>query len=1016
MRNGCIMIQKRSYKKITQNIGLLILVFCFFIGTIQAQTISGTVTDEETGASLPGVNIVVQGTNIGTATDMDGNYELDVPSLNETLLVSFIGYLSKEVQIAGRVNVNITLTPQTLVGDELVVVGYGTQRRSEITTSVASLSAENFNAGLANSPEQLMQGRISGVNVTAQGGQPGSPTNITIRGLGTLRSGSGPLYVIDGIAINNNSNTATAGESFGVGSASPTNPLSFLNPNDIESIDVLKDASATAIYGSRGSDGVIIITTKRGQQGQSQLNYNSSVTISNIANEIDMLSPDEFADFQASVGQSGLDFGQRTNWFDEITRTATSNNHSLSYSNRTGESDFIASFNYSGQDGIMIASELESFGGRLRANQRFFENRLDIGFNILANRTRTDFAPIANSPSTNGGDMITNALTQNPTNPVRLPDGSLFPITQEGFNPLRGPEILTNFTEVTRILSGINADFEITEGLVLSGNFGIDNSIGNTISQVSRHNINRIAKPLGGLVDAKRENSTLQSEATINYMVDFSNHSLNFLAGYSWQKFTQEGRSWSIDSFSTEEIEGYHNPSIGTELSISENRPSGFYQENQLQSFFGRTNYNFVDKYYLTATLRADGSSRFGSGNRYGFFPSFSGAWQLNEESFMQNLDALSNLRLRIGWGRTGNQEIPNGITEQLINVSSGSGYAFNPGQITPGITFVRIQNKDIKWEVSDQTNVGFDFGFFGQSLTGSIDLFRKVSTDILFAQTTGTDPINATSSFWSNFDMEIINQGIELDLKYLHQFGSNFFMEIGGNLSLLDNEVKDLPVSILRTGILTGRGLSGETVQAIMSGLPIGAFFLLDYQGLDQDGLNQFRDVDGDGAITNADRVYAGSALPDVTYGLSTNLGYKNWNLGLNFNGVSGNKIYWNDHNGLFNMPQLFAGNNIARVGFDPNEAPNNSATASTRFLYDGSYFRLNNATLRYTVNTNNLPIRGLDLSITGQNLFTITDYPGFDPEVSMPRAVDGIQSFGIDSSRYPTARSLMFAINVSL
>lgn len=1011
-----VQLKSKTYKKGQRIIGFLFSIFFLTMTTIQAQSISGVVTDENTGTTLPGVNIVLQGTSVGTATDIDGYYELDVPSLNETLVISYVGYITKEIEIAGRVVVNITLSPQTLVGDELVVVGYGTQRRSEITTSVASLSAANFNSGLASSPEQLMQGRIAGVDVSAQGGQPGSPTRVIIRGQGTLRSGSGPLYVIDGIAINNNSDTATAGESFGVGSASPTNPLAFLNSNDIESIDVLKDASATAIYGSRGSEGVILITTKRGQQGQSQLNYRTDVTVSNIANTVDMLSPDEFADYQRSIGQSDLDFGQRTNWFDHITRTGIANNHSLSYSSRTASSDFIASVNYSQQEGIMIASELQNYGGRLRANQRFLDNRLDLGFNIMANRTNTDYAPIANSPSTNGGDMITNALTQNPTNPVRLPDGSLFPITQEGFNPLRGPEILTNFQEVTRVLSSVSADFEIIEGLVLSGNFGLDNSIGNTISQVSRHNIDRIAKPLGGLVDAKRENSTIQTEATVNYMVDLDSHSFNLLAGYSWQRFTQQGRRWSIDSFSTDEIEAYHNPSIGTELSISQNRPSGFYQENQLQSFFGRTNYNYLSKYFFTATVRADGSSRFGSGNRYGIFPSFSGAWQLNDEPFLQDLDVLSDLRLRLGWGRTGNQEIPNGITQQLINVNSSSGYGFTPGQITPGITFVRIQNEDIKWEVSTQTNIGFDFGFFRQSLTGSIDLFRKVSTDILFEQTTGTDPINATSSFWSNFDMEIINKGIEIDLNYFRQIGNDTFFEIGGNISFLDNEVKDLPVSVLRTGILTGRGLSGESVQAIRSGWPIGAFYLLDFQGLDSNGLNQFRDVDGDGAITNADRVYAGSALPDMTYGINTNFGYKNWNLAMNFNGVSGNKVYWNDHNGLHNMPQLYAGNNIARVGFDPNEAPTNSATASTRFLYDGSYFRLNNTTISYDINTTNLPLRGLRLSVTGQNLFTITDYPGFDPEVNMPRDIGGIQSFGIDSSRYPTARSFMFSLNVTL
>ncbi|MDR9447337.1 MAG: SusC/RagA family TonB-linked outer membrane protein [Balneolaceae bacterium] len=998
----------------TQSIILLGLLYLPVIS--HAQTVSGTVTDSQNGESLPGVNIVVEGSEmIGTSTNAEGQFELSVPSLDAALIFTYIGYESQLVAINGRQKIDVSLVSAAITGDDVVVVGYGAQRRSEITTSIASLDFEDFNEGITTSPEQLLQGKISGVNVTNQGGQPGSPVRVIVRGQGTLRSGSGPLYVIDGVAINN-APTASAGQSFGVGSASPTNPLSFLNADDIESIDVLKDASATAIYGSRGSEGVILITTKRGQRGQSQLNYRSDVTTSTIANRVDMLSADEFADFQESIGQADLDGGSRTNWFDEITRTGISNSHALSYSKRDAESDFIASLNFSNQEGIMIASELQTFGGRIRANQRFLDNRLVIGFNLMANRTRTDFAPIANSPSTNGGDMITNALTQNPTNPVRLPDGSLFPIRQEGFNPLRGPEILTNFSEVTRILSSVQADFEVIENLMLSANFGIDNSYGNTISQVSKHKINRIAKPNGGLVDAMRENNNMQLEGTIKYLTSIDRHNFNLLAGYSWQKFILEGRYWSIDNFSTDEIEAYNNPSIGTELSIGGNRPGGFLQENELQSFFGRVNYNFKNRYFLTSTLRADGSSRFGKGNKYGFFPSFSGAWQINDEPFFSEMNAISSLRLRLGWGRTGNQEIPNGITEQLINVSSGSGYGFVPGQVTPGITFVRIQNENIKWEVSDQVNAGIDFGFFKQSLTGSIDVFRKVSTDILFEQSTGTDPINAATSFWSNFDMEIINKGIELDLNYFHQFGTDLIVEIGGNVSYLENEVQNLPVSLLSTGSLTGRGLSGETVQAVKSGLPIGAFWLLDFQGLDENGKNKFRDINGDGAITNADRKFAGSALPDVTYGFSANTGYRNWNLRLNFNGVSGNKIYWNDHNGLFNMPQLYAGNNIARVGFDPNEDPTNSATASTRFLQDGSYLRLSNATISYQVNTQNLPFNGLQLSVTGQNLFTITDYDGFDPEVNMPRDRGGIQSYGIDSSRYPTARSFMFAINVTL
>jgi iron complex outermembrane receptor protein len=444
--------------------------------------------------------------------------------------------------------------------------------------------------------------------------------------------------------------------------------------------------------------------------------------------------------------------------------------------------------------------------------------------------------------------------------------------------------------------------------------------------------------------------------------------------------------------------------------------PSGFSEKNQLQSFFGRANYNFSGRYFLTGTLRADGSSRFGADNRYGLFPSLSGAWQISEESFAQGIDVLSGLKLRVGWGQAGNQDIPNGITQQRINVNLRNGYPLNGGLAVPGITFVRIQNEDIRWEVSTQTNVGLDFALFENALSGTVEVFRDRTSDVLIETTTGVDPIAATSSFWRNYDMEIINRGLEIDLNYQDQFRSGFRFDVGGNVAFIDNEIQNMPVEQILTGSISGRGLSGERVQAYRNGLPVGAFWVFDFQGLDENGENIFRDVDGDGTITNGDRVFAGSALPDFTYGITTSFAFRSWDLLLNFNGVYGNEIYWNDQNALFNMPQLYAGNNIARAGFNPNESPTNAATASSRFIYDGSYFRLNNATLGYSFYFTDLPVSTLRLSLTGRNLFTLTDYPGFDPEVETPRPSGGFRSLGIDSSRYPSSRSITFTVNLSL
>ena len=353
MKTDATMIQTQDllFKLNKLRIAWFVCVFCFYAGAVKAQSINGVVTDSQTGESLPGVNIVVQGTNIGTASDIDGNFQLDVPSLNETLVFSYVGYQTLEVAINGRETIEIELEAQSVLGDELVVVGYGTQRRADVTGSITTVSSDKFNQGVVSSPEQLLQGKVPGLSVTAQGGQPGAPQTISIRGLGSLRTGSGPLYVIDGVAIDN-SNTAPSGDSFGMSTASPTNPLAFLNSNDIESINVLKDASATAIYGSRAANGVILITTKSGEMGQAQLNYSSRLGISNISNRLDILSAEEFADFHNSNGRSNLDFGNRTNWMDQILQTAYSHEQSLSYSGGTESSTYYASVNYSDQPGI----------------------------------------------------------------------------------------------------------------------------------------------------------------------------------------------------------------------------------------------------------------------------------------------------------------------------------------------------------------------------------------------------------------------------------------------------------------------------------------------------------------------------------------------------------------------------------------------------------------------------------------------------------------------------------------
>nr|MBI1232369.1 SusC/RagA family TonB-linked outer membrane protein [Cytophagales bacterium] len=982
-------------------------------------TVQGTVKDEN-GNPLPGATVTIEGTSRGTVTDIDGNYTLEVPE-GAVLVVSFIGYKAIKVPVGNRTQIETSLALDESNLQEVVVVGYGIQKRSDLTGSIGSLKEDAFNKGVIVSPEQLLQGKIAGVNVTASSGAPGAASRMTIRGPGSVRSGSGPLFVVDGVALDNAPST-TGGADLGASSSAPANPLNFLNPADIESIDVLKDASATAIYGSRGANGVVLITTKKGDAAEPKLNYSSSFAFSQVTKTIDVLNADEFRSFTSQFGDQKNIGTANTFWQDEIFRSAFTHDHNISYGGGTKNGNFYASISALDQEGVVRQSSMQRYTARMNMSQRFINDRLKFGINLTTSNTRNDSPPIGDNAGV-GGDALSNALTANPTYPVRNANGStyLFP---EGINPVMMMEMYTDFSKVSRVLGNLDVSFEIFKGLEYKLNLAVDNSQGSRISQIGRHSVQRLPHPGGRLQDATSENGNFLTESFLNYRftLDDGKHDFNILAGYSYQKFNNSFRFWSINNFATTEIEAYRNPGIGSDLSIGINRPGGGANINELQSFFSRLNYSYDEKYYLTATMRADGSSRFGADNRYGYFPSFSAAWQLSNESFLRNVSSLSNLRLRAGWGRTGNQDIPSYITQQLLTVNTGpgSGYALTPGAnspVSPGINFVRLQNPGIKWEVSSQTNIGFDFGFFGEELYGTVDVFRKVSSDILWETLTGVDPIVATSSFWSNYPMEIENTGLELALGYRKNIGTDFRLDVGGNISFLRNNVSDLPVSILRTGGISGPGLSGVQVNGFLNDFPVGTFWVHEWIGLNEAGNNQFRDVDGDGLITDADFVNGGSGLPRTLFGFYTNASYKRFDLTVNFNGVAGNQIYWNDENAYFNLPRLVAGNNVATSVLDfPEESRTNSASPSTRFIHDGDFLRLNNASIGYNVNTSSISwLQNLRFSVTGQNLLTITNYPGFDPEVDTPRSQGGFVSTGIDGTRYPTARALVLGVNVT-
>lgn len=998
------------------------------ISSIQQQkSVSGKVTDNTEGG-LPGVSVVVKGTTTGTITDSDGNYLLANVPTNATLQFSFVGMKTKEIKVTTQTSINVVLTEETIGIEEVVAIGYGNQKKKDVTGAVSTVNSNNMNQGVMSSPEQLLQGKIAGVNIVSASGEPGAAQNLTIRGPGSIRSGNTPLYVIDGVPLDNTSvspsgNAMGGSASSGFGTSAAKNPLIFLNPSDIESIDVLKDASATAIYGTRGSNGVIMITTKKGSKGNAKVDYSYELGVSNIANKIDILTASEFKNYQHQAGldKNIYDQNTETDWYDAILRTSYTNQHNLSLSRSTDKGGYYASLSYMDQEGIVKENNLQRYSARFNVDQLMFDDKLKININLTTSYIYNTAVPVTDNGD-DVGNLMTNALTLNPTYPIYGTDGKFFN-TPSGMNPMAILSLYTDFTKTYRTLGNIGASLKLLKDLELKVNVGADISTASRNTELIGHNFTYIPTKQGRLGINNNENQNFLIEDYLNYKYNRGNNTFDLLGGFSYQQISVRNYGFSINGIDGK-IHSYNNPGVGTSLTIAENLPSGSAFKNELQSFFGRLNYSYASKYLLTTTLRIDGSSKFGANNRYGFFPSFSGAWRIKEEGFLADTDWLSNLKLRVGWGRTGNQEIPGKITkaEVVSSVASGTGYAINHTTVTPGYVFRRTANEDIKWETTTQTNFGIDFGLLGGRISGTVDYFNKKTTDVLL-QVTVADPIVfGSTQYWTNLDMEIVNSGLELDLVYNSESGRKLKWNISANATFLNNVIKKTPFKVLTAGGLSGPGMTGATANAYLEGESIGTFYVYDFLGFNKDGFGLYRGANGQEKLSSQlngnDRIVAGSAIPDVQYNLSGGFNFKNFDFNLAINGVYGNEVYNNTANAFFTRPKLVAGNNVDyNVVSNTTENNLNSSVVSTRYLEDGSYTRLNNATLGYNVRFKGAKqlIRNMRLYVTGQNLLLITKYSGADPEVNTDKSGGSVMSYGIDYASYPKARTFLFGVNVS-
>jgi len=978
----------------------VLLTFFFSVVTIvvqgQQRQISGTVKDAK-GSPVALVTVAVKGGGASTITADDGSFTISAKD-GDVLLFSAVSFESTEVRVtSASSSYPVVLNASSVTLTDVVVVGYGTQNKKDVTGAVKSLKAASFNKGIITTPQQLLQGKVSGVNVTSVSGEPGVALGITIRGPGGVRTSNTPLFVVDGIPLDNNAT--------GRG-----DPLNFLNPQDIESMDVLKDASATAIYGSRGANGVVIITTKKGKAGASQLSFSTNLGISTVARKLDVFTAEEFRREVPKTGATIDDKGASTDWQDEIFRTAYTQNYNLTLSGGADKLTYYASFGMQKQQGIIKENDLDRYSGRFNASQKFWDDRLTIDVTLGVTTTKND-RPFYST-------LLGQAISNNPTYPARDAAGN--PVFVAGINnPLFSLDGEREMSTINRLVGSISSSLRIIKGLIYKLNFGIDNSNGTNDIQ-SKPNVTPFRE--GRLETFYNYNRNRLVENYVTYTWVKNPHNVSALAGHSYQRIFVQGRNNSINRFTPGGVEPQYNPGTGQLLDLTTNRPGGYAFINELQSFFGRVTYQYNSKYLATINFRADGSSKFGENNKYGYFPSFSLGWKISEEEFMRN-SVFSNLKLRAGWGITGNQEIPEKQTQALFQSSTAGNvsYPLGNGPYPAGTIYARLANPDLQWETSKQVDVGLDFGLLRGALTGTIDYFRKVTNDILL-QVPPTDPIQPAPTAWTNVeDMTITNHGVELELDYKRN-GKNFGYNIGGNITYMKNKVENSPYTVIASGNASGpAGLTSATLNGYINGEPIGTFYLNQWLGIGSNGLSVYYDKDKNGSTyTDNDRIAAGTALPKLIYSFYGGVTVKNFDFNMNMNGVSGNKIYDLTANAAFTKVNLSRSNNTTAAAVaEPNESISNAAPVSTRYLKNGSYLRMNNMTLGYNFNPSKLGISryvsSLRVFVTGQNLFVITDYDGYDPEVNIDRNIGNVFSYGIDYLSYPHARSFIFGLNLS-
>lgn len=997
---------------------LKLLLLAFFLGLsinswAQKTEITGIIVDDKS-MPLPAANVLESGTSNNIVTDFDGKFKINVSNKNATLIISFMGFDDQRLKLDGvKTNYTIKLNSSSTSLEQVVVVGYGKGSRKNLTTAVTSVKAEQLNNGVIADVGQLLQGKVAGLNVSTSG-DPTKGSSVVLRGASTLNSSQGPFYVVDGI---------------------PGVDISIIAPEDIVTIDVLKDAAATAIYGNRAANGVIMVTTKRGSKDKTQISYSNYFGFENVSNQLDMMNASQLREFTTKNNLSFTpenDKGADTDWQKEILRGgAASSSHNLSMSGGGEHGNYFASVSALKKEGVLMSSDFSRIIAHLAVEQFAFDDKLKIGLNVTNSNSK-----YANVPQRN--TVLLQSVSHLPVSPVRNPDGSFFEnfIQTSYFNPVALIEHGDDDTKTNNFVGSITAELKLPYGF--SYNLNLSYQQLNTLhgefydSYYQKYNsatfYNNPDPPLtktlvnfgvnGSALRNSYQNTNTIIESFLNWDRTFGDHKIKAVIGYSWQEdVLGDGFQATATNFPVDNV-SYNNLALSNYTSVNgyvvNFGDSKAYQKKRLISEFARLNYNYKDKYLLQGTIRRDGGSVFGTNNQWGYFPSVGGAWRIDKEGFMEGQKIFDDLKFRVSYGQTGNSSGFNAYTAQFISGSLGTFYyngqqigAYGPNQAA---------NPDLKWEKTATANIGIDFTILKGKISASVDVYDKKTTDMIFNYAVNPVLVPVGTIVANGGNMS--NKGIEASLNINAIRTKNFSWTTNINGSHNKNEITKLtnPLFIggdsIRRVQPDGGGQTGSTLQIFKEGKPLGQFFTLKYAGKNANGVSQYVAKDGSLTTTPAigtDYHYAGSAQPKFMLGWDNNFTYKKFDLNIFFRGVFGNKIFNATRADLFRPATAMTSNILVDAA---NESPNdlNAYKYSTRFIEDGSYLRLDNLTLGYDFGKVGRYIKKIRIYETINNLFVITNYTGIDPEVEQGGTAPGVDS----NNFYPKTRTFLFGVNV--